>query len=353
MYNVGGDCMEKVLIGLSGGVDSSVAAAVLKQQGFDVTGATLKMHDGVKNSEKDILDAKNVCEKLSCEHYVFDFTSTFKKEVQDYFVNAYLNGLTPNPCIVCNKTVKFKALIDKANEMGIDYIATGHYSKIEKCGERMLLIRPKDKSKDQTYVLYSLTQEQLRRTKMPLADYTKAQIREIATELKLINAERPDSQDICFIPDGDYAKFIKDNTDCLISEGDFVDINGKFLGKHKGVIHYTVGQRKGLGIALGKPAFVIEKRVSENNVVLGEDQQLFKTKVRINELNFIPFEKLDKEMKVTAKLRYRHTEAQAIIRMVADDIAELEFDEPQRAPAPGQAAVIYDGDIVIGGGTII
>lgn len=353
MYNVHGDLMEKVLIGLSGGVDSSVAAAVLKQQGFLVTGATLKMHDGVKNSKKDIDDAKDVCTKLGIEHHVFDFSLLFKREVEDYFVNAYLNGFTPNPCIVCNKTVKFKALIDKADEMGIDYIATGHYSKIVKSGERMLLIRPQDKSKDQTYVLYSLTQDQLRRTKMPLADYTKAQIREIAEELKFTNANRPDSQDICFIPDGDYASFIKRNTDALVQEGDYTDINGNVLGKHKGVIHYTIGQRKGLGIALGKPAFVISKDVAENKVVIGDEEHLFSTKVRIKDLNFIPFETLNGELKVTAKLRYRHKEAPAILRMIDQNTAELEFSEPQRAAAPGQAAVFYDSDIVIGGGTII
>ncbi len=345
--------MEKVLIGLSGGVDSSVAAAVLKQGGYDVLGGTLKMHGGLKNSEKDISDAKDVCEKLNIKHYVFDFSALFKREVEEYFVNAYLNGETPNPCIVCNKTVKFKALIDKADELGIDYIATGHYSKVEKSGDRMLLIRPEDKSKDQTYVLYSLTQDQLRRTKMPLADYTKAQIREIAEELKFTNANRPDSQDICFIPDGDYAQFIKNNCGCEIVGGDYVDINGNILGKHKGVIHYTIGQRKRLGIALGKPAFVISKNVAENKVVIGEEEHLFSTKVKIKDLNFIPFETLNGELKVTAKLRYRHTEAPAILRMVSEDVAELVFSEPQRAAAPGQAAVFYDGNIVIGGGTII
>lgn len=348
-----GDLMEKVLIGLSGGVDSSVAAAVLKQNGYDVLGATLKMHGGLKNSEKDILDAKNVCDNLNIEHYVFDFSALFKKEVENYFVNAYLNGYTPNPCIVCNRTVKFKALIEKADEMGVDYIATGHYSKIEKSGERMLLIRPEDKSKDQTYVLYSLTQDQLRRTKMPLSDYTKAQIREIAEELKFSNANRPDSQDICFIPDGDYASFIKENCGKEITEGDYVDINGNVIGKHKGVIHYTIGQRKGLGIALGKPAFVISKNVAENKVVISDEEHLFSTKVKINELNFIPFETLKGELKVTAKLRYRHKEAPAILRMISEDTAELEFSELQRAAAPGQAAVFYDGNVVIGGGTII
>ena len=345
--------MEKVLIGLSGGVDSSVAAAVLKQNGYDVVGATLKMHGGLKNSEKDISDAKDVCEKLNIPHNVFDFSSLFKTEVEDYFVNAYLKGETPNPCIVCNKTVKFKALIDKADEMGIDYIATGHYSKIEKQGDRMLLIRPEDKSKDQTYVLYSLTQEQLKRTKMPLSDYTKSQIREIAEELEFINASRPDSQDICFIPDGDYANFIKNNCAQEIACGDYVDINGNFLGKHKGVIHYTIGQRKGLGIALGKPAFVISKNVADNKVVIGDEEHLFSTKVKIKDLNFIPFETLSGELKVTAKLRYRHKEAPATLRMISEDIAELEFNEPQRAAAPGQAAVFYDGNVVIGGGVII
>ena len=270
-------------------------------------------------------------------------------------VNSYINGETPNPCIVCNKKVKFSALLNKADEMGIDYIATGHYSKIteDPVTKRMLLLRPTDASKDQTYVLYCLTQEQLSRTKMPLADYTKAEIRAIAEKQGFANADRPDSQDICFIPNGDYAEFIKNNAEFDFKKGNFVDINGKVLGEHQGVINYTIGQRKGLGIALGKPQFVVSKDALTNQVVLADEEYLFSKRVLVNNLNFIPFEKLNGELKVTAKLRYRHKEETAVIRMVDENTAEVVFDKPQRAAAKGQSAVFYQGDIVIGGGIIV
>lgn len=351
-----GDYMKKVLIGLSGGVDSSVAAAVLKEQGYCVIGATLFLHKEDELARgRDISDAKSVCDKLGIEHHVFDFTELFASEVKDYFVNSYINGETPNPCIVCNKKVKFSALLKKADEMGIDYIATGHYSKItqDPVTKRMLLLRPSDTGKDQTYVLYCLSQEQLARIKMPLADYTKAEIREKAESLGFDNANRPDSQDICFIPNGDYASFIKNNTALGFEKGDFVDINGNLLGKHQGIINYTVGQRKGLGIALGKPQFVISKDAKTNQVVLGDEEYLFSKRVLVNNLNFIPFEKLNGEIKVTAKLRYRHKEETATVRMIDENTAEVVFEKPQRAAAKGQSAVFYQDDIVIGGGIII
>lgn len=347
--------MEKVMIGMSGGVDSSVAAAVLKDKGYTVYGATLDLYRAQGDTAADINDAALVCKKLGIEHFVFDFSSEFKQTVVKYFIDAYKNGLTPNPCIVCNKLIKFDALIKKAQQKDIPFIATGHYSAIKKDSGsgRMLLLRPADPTKDQTYVLYRLSQSQLERTKMPLADYTKEQIRDIARNLDLANADRPDSQDICFIPDGDYAGFIENYTGEKSISGDYIDQQGTVIGKHKGIIHYTIGQRKGLGIALGKPAFVIDKNAQTNKVVIGDEASLMKKRVEVNSLNFIPFETLTGSIKVKAKLRYRHTEQDATVTMVDKDKAVIEFKESVRAPSPGQSAVFYDGNVVVGGGIII
>lgn len=350
--------MKKVLIGMSGGVDSSVAAAVLKKQGYVVTGATLSLYkeDPVTAQTVDERDAKAVCQKIGIEHITVDKRETFKNIVIEDFVNSYINGLTPNPCVLCNKAVKFKEIIEEADKRNIDYVATGHYSalKFDENSGRYLLYRPADKTKDQTYMLYKLTQEQLSRTLMPLADYTKEEVREIAREIGLSVADRPDSQDICFVPDGDYADFIKRYTNKSFPVGDYVSADGKVLGQHKGMIHYTVGQRKGLGIALGKPAFVVEKQADSNRVVLSDNEELLMRRtVKITDVNFIPFEKLDGTLNVTAKLRYRHKDSPATVRMTEENEAVIEFDSHQRAPAPGQSAVLYDGDIVIGGGIIV
>lgn len=358
IYNVFGDIMKKVIIGMSGGVDSSVAAAVLKEQGYEVIGVTLALYRENANdgTTDDLRDAAAVCEKLGIEHIVVDRKELFENTVIKDFIASYEAGLTPNPCIVCNKAVKFSQMLSLADSMGVDYVATGHYSRVsydEKSG-RYLLYRPQDVNKDQTYMLYKLSQNELSRILMPLSALSKEQVREKARQLGLDVADRPDSQDICFIPDGDYAAFIERYTGKVYGEGDYVLPDGKKVGKHKGMIRYTVGQRKGLGIALGKPAFVVSKNAQENKVVISDDESLlFKTQVKIKELNFIPFDKPSGKIEVEAKLRYRHKEAKAILEMTDENEAILTFSTPQRAPAPGQAAVLYNSDMVIGGGTIV
>lgn len=343
---------EKVLAGMSGGVDSSVCAALLLEGGFDAAGATLKLHDC--GSPTDAEDARAVCERLGIPHYVFTFKEEFEETVIDNFISEYLNGRTPNPCVVCNRLLKFGKMLRRAEELGFNKIATGHYAKISKAaGGRYLLTRPTDREKDQTYVLYSLTQEQLSKTLFPLGELTKSAVRETARKHGFVNAAKPDSQDICFVPGGDYAGFIEHFSGKYSPHGDFVDAAGNRLGEHKGIIRYTVGQRKGLGIALGKPAFVLEKRVDDNTVVLGDEDKLFYRCVLADRLNFIPFDGLTSDLRVTAKLRYRHAEQPAVLHPLGDDRVLIEFDKPQRAPAAGQSAVFYDGDVVVGGGTIL
>lgn len=341
---------ERVLVGMSGGVDSSVSALLIKNQGYEVSGVTLTLCD--KDNSRDIMDAKAVCKKLGIEHIVIDLREEFSRFVVANFISEYKCGRTPNPCIVCNKHIKFGLMLEKAKELGFDKIATGHYAQIKEENGRFLLLRGEDRSKDQSYVLYNLSQEQLSRVLLPLGGISKIQAREAADEAGLINADRPDSQDICFVPDGDYASFIEKTDGFISKEGDYVDINGNILGKHKGVIRYTLGQRKGLGIALGKHAFVIDKNPETNRVVLGDEEHLFKKQVYTENNNFIPFDRLENEMRVTAKLRYRHNEQPAVIYPYKNGIM-IEFDEPQRAPSPGQSAVFYNGNTVIGGGIIM
>lgn len=343
---------EKIMLGMSGGVDSSVAAAVLLENGFAVAGATLILcsDDSGLNSR----DAAAVCEKLKIKHYTFDFKNEFSNFVISDFISQYKSGKTPNPCIVCNKHIKFGKMLDTAVELGYNKIATGHYARIERRDDgRYLLMRAADPAKDQSYVLYGLTQNQLSHLLFPLGEYTKSEIRQKAKALGLINADRPDSQDICFVPDGDYAEFIERASGEKSQSGDYTDINGRVLGRHRGIIHYTLGQRKGLGIALGKPAFVIDKCCDGNTVVLGDEEHLFKTEVFAENVNYIPFDRLDGEMRVTAKLRYRHSAQPAVIMPHGEHGVRIIFDSPQRAPSPGQAAVFYDGDTVVGGGTIV
>lgn len=346
--------MIKVLVGMSGGVDSSVAAALLLQSGFDTAGATLRLYDsgGAGNIKTDAEDAAAVCGKLGIEHTVIDLRQSFCDTVIGNFVSEYACGRTPNPCLICNKKIKFGAMLREAHKLGFDKIATGHYARIEENGGRFLLKKAVDASKDQSYVLYSLSQEQLGATELPLGSLTKNEVRELAAERGFINADRPDSQDICFVPDGDYAAFITEKCKKSFEKGNFVDMSGRIIGEHRGIIHYTVGQRKGLRIAMGRPVFVLDKDAEKNTVVIGDEPELFYKRVEVSGVNFIPFDTLSGELRVKAKLRYRHTEQSATLHPMGDNGVLIEFDEPQRAPSPGQAAVFYDGEYVLGGGII-
>lgn len=344
--------MEKVLVGMSGGVDSSVCATLLKKQGFSVGGVTLNLVEGF--DESSVADAKAVCDKLDIPHFTVNLQEEFKNKVITDFNDEYIKGNTPNPCIVCNKYIKFGEMLKIAKDNGYSKIATGHYAQIKRDENgRYLLCKAGDVTKDQTYVLYCLSQEQLASVEFPLGKLSKAQVREIAENENLINAKRKDSQDICFVPDGDYASFIEKTAEYFSKTGDYVNREGEKIGEHKGVIHYTIGQRKGLGIALGKPAFVISKDAQTNKVVLGDEEFLFYKKVLVTNVNFIPFDKLENEMRVSAKLRYSQKEQPAIIKPLENGDVLIEFDTPQRAPSSGQAAVFYDGDIVVGGGKIV
>ena len=346
----------KTLIGMSGGVDSAVTAALVSK-GSIAAGITLKLYDGdipelIQKFEREAADAADVCKKLGIGHTTLDLKSDFYTYVIKHFIDEYIAGRTPNPCIQCNVHIKFGAMLDYAQKNGFDSIATGHYARVEKCGDKYLLKKALDHTKDQSYVLYGLTQNELSKTVLPLGDYTKSQAREIAEEMKLCVARKSDSQDICFVPDGDYAAFIERNTGINFASGDYLDLSGKVLGKHKGVIHYTIGQRKGLGIAIGKHAFVLDKNATTNEVVLGDEEHLFYKQVELSGVNIIAADSLD-GIRAAGKLRYRHTEQPCIIHQTGNDRVILEFDTPQRAPSPGQAAVLYDGDVVLGGGVIV
>ncbi|MGN1317446.1 MAG: tRNA 2-thiouridine(34) synthase MnmA [Lachnospirales bacterium] len=349
--------MAKVVVGMSGGVDSSVAAYLLKEQGYEVIGVTMDVYGG-EDLEGNCCgftasqDARKVAYKLGIPHYVLNFKDIFKEKVIDYFIEEYLSGCTPNPCIACNRYVKWEALLQKSLALGADFIATGHYATVIKHPVTGRYTLKMAGNKDQTYALYNLTQFQLSHTLMPDGIYEKSEIREIAKKIGLNVADKPDSQDICFVPDGDYGKFIAENSDKTSPIGNFVDINGNILGQHKGISNYTIGQRKGLGIALGVPAYVTEIRKDTNEVVIGSNEALFKTRVLIKDYNPMAFEDIEGEMRVQGKLRYNQTKADCIIKK-SGDFVEAIFDTPQRAVTPGQAAVFYDGDYVVGGGTII
>lgn len=348
---------------MSGGVDSSVAAYLIKEQGYDSTGITLKLFDNDDIGEKkektccsldDIDDARSVCRKLGIPYYVYNFKDSFKENVISRFISAYENGTTPNPCIDCNRFIKFEKLMRRAEELDFDFVVTGHYAIIEYNPEsgRYLLKKSVDSSKDQSYVLYSLTQKQLAKTLFPLGNMTKEQTRKIADELGLVNANKHDSQDICFVPNGDYAEFIEQYTGKKYAKGNFVDESGKILGEHKGIIRYTVGQRKGLGLALPHPMYVKEKNLEKNEVVLCDNSSLFSKELYATDINLISCEKIDKPMRVKARVRYNQSEQSAVAEQIDENTLHIVFDEPQRAISHGQAVVLYDGDYVVGGGTI-
>ena len=348
---------KKVVIGMSGGVDSSVAAALLLEQGYEVIGLTMRLWDGEGDEASAARDAKAVCEKLGIEHHVADFRESFRQNVIEYFVNEYQAGRTPNPCVLCNKHLKFDQMLKAADELGADYIATGHYAKIEKDAQsgRYLLKNAESSEKDQTYVLYSLTQNQLSRTLMPLGDVeNKQKTREIAESLGLFTADKKDSMEICFIPDKDYAAFIKNHTGMTPEEGDFVDSEGNFLGKHKGIIHYTIGQRKGLGVTFGKPMFVTKIDTKKNQVVLGEKGTEFSQSLVAENLNFISIDTPKEPISVMAKVRYSAKPANATVTILENGKAQVDFESPQRAVTPGQAVVFYEPqtNVVVGGGII-
>ena len=350
---------------MSGGVDSSVAACLLKEQGYDVIGVTMQIWQEEEPEKVEenggccglsaVDDARRVAWSLGIPYYVMNFRKEFKQTVMDYFMSEYLHGRTPNPCIACNRFVKWEALLSRSLEIGADYIATGHYARIMKLPNGRYTIRNSvTAAKDQTYALYNLTQEQLSRTLMPVGDYTKDEIRKIAGERGLAVAKKKDSMEICFIPDNDYAGLIEKTVEHVPGPGNFVDKNGTVLGRHKGITHYTVGQRKGLNLSMGKPVFVTEIRPETNEVVIGDNDDVFSDRLICTNLNWMAEEGLNgKERAVMAKIRYSHKGAPCVIREREDGTVECRFETPQRAITPGQAVVFYEDDHVFGGGTIL
>lgn len=355
---------EKVVVGMSGGVDSSVAAYLLLKAGYEVIGVTMQIwqDEDIETESADagccglsaVDDARRVSNKLGIPYYVMNFKEDFKASVIDYFVEEYQSGSTPNPCIACNRYVKWESLLNRSLNIGADYIATGHYAKVIKLDNgRYTLQESVTAKKDQTYALYNLTQDQLARTLMPVGEYSKEEIREIAKELDLRVHNKPDSQEICFIPDNNYAKFIRDYTNEEPKEGNFVTPDGEILGKHKGIINYTIGQRRGLNLSMGHPVFVLAIRPETNEVVIGNSDEVYSKKLYANNLNFMSIPDLEGAMEVSGKVRYSHKGSTCTIRKIDDDIVECIFDQAQRAITPGQAVVFYHKDIVVGGGTIM
>ena len=352
------------LIAMSGGVDSSVAAWLMQRDGFDCTGITMRLTrneavdtEGLHTccSERDIEDAAEVAYAMDIPYEVLDFTADFQEKIIDKFIRVYEAGGTPNPCIDCNKYMKFDHLLRWAEAHGLDYVVTGHYARVEQdeATGRWLLKKGLDEGKDQSYVLYNLTQAQLAHVRLPLGGLHKSEVRAIAEEQGFVNARKHDSQDICFVPDGDYARFMEDFTGKHYPAGDFLDVSGKKVGTHSGAVRYTIGQRKGLGLAMGAPVYVCAKDMQANTVTVGPEAELFDTIVYADEVNWIAIPELTAPLRVTARTRYHQTEQAATVYPAGEGQFRLEFDQPQRAPTPGQAVVLYQGDTVLGGGTIM
>ncbi len=353
---------QKALIAMSGGVDSSVAAWLIREKGYDCAGATMRLFQKEEMTaepgcctSQDMEDARAVADMLGMPYYVYDFADRFREAVIDRFVEAYENGRTPNPCIDCNRYLKFEELFLRGRQLGCDFVVTGHYARTgydEKSG-RYLLKKAADTSKDQSYVLYSLTQDQLSHVQFPLGELTKQEVRQIAREHGFLTADKAESQDICFVQDGKYYEFICDYTGRDYPAGDFIDTRGKVLGRHQGIIRYTVGQRKGLGIAFGEPVYVMKVDPEANTVMLGTNEELFTDTVTAKKINLISTDRIREPLRVKAKVRYRHKEQWATATQPDEDTLQVVFDEPQRAVTAGQALVLYDGDVVVGGGTIV
>lgn len=351
------------MIAMSGGVDSSVAALLTKQQGYDTTGITLKLFNnediGTKRQKTccsldDVQDARSVANRLGIPYYVYNFTDRFKNNVIDRFVNAYMSGSTPNPCIDCNRYIKFEQLLLRAMQLEFDFVVTGHYAIIENdvANGRYRLKKAVDETKDQTYFLYTMTQNQLAMTQFPLGNLRKSEVRQIAESNGFINAKKHDSQDICFVRDGDYAGFIEQYTGKSFAPGSFVNKNGNVLGTHNGIIRYTIGQRKGLGISASEPMYVCDILPEYNQVVLGNYNDLYRKTLIATQINLISCDRIDSPLKVKAKIRYSQKEQSAMVEQLDEDTLRIEFDTPQRAITKGQSVVLYDGDYVIGGGII-
>ncbi len=345
--------MNKVLTAMSGGVDSSAAALLVRDRGCEAVGATMRLIDTMK--ESDIADARSVCERLGLKHYVFDMREEFAREVLRRFADAYLGGETPNPCIICNQYIKFGELARRAAELGCDKIATGHYVSVrfDSGSGRWLLVRARDRAKDQSYFLYRLSQAQLSSVLFPVGELTKAEVRELAAANGMATSRKGDSQDICFVPDGNYAGFLERYLGRKFEQGDFLDLDGRVIGRHNGAARYTIGQRKGLGMGFGRPMYVCGKDMSRNTVTLGGNDRLFSRRVIVSDINLIAAQRIDRPLRVTAKLRYSQREEYALLEQTGENEFTLTFDRPQRAAAPGQAAVCYDGECVLCGGSIV